>query len=332
MVPEESLVVLRGGRIDRIPAPPPPPRRGRPAVYSDCLFLKALVVLVLKRLPPVHALRAGLDHPPPAMRRPRLLLTEGDHFPCRRTWERRLATAPTTLPAQIACRGRYVVAVRDPWRDRGRAVAIASMVLPARGGVWRQKHRAVGIVPHSSMDTAAHSTKSGWHGGVSGWKLQLVVTGAGVWLPPRAVLPPANAAANEPAPALLTDRPTAGRFVRGDSHDHAAARHRLVNAADRSLVANRRGPYPHRAAGAEVRRIFPQSAAPRSSTSTVTARRSSPAAAQSPRAASPPPRAGCARRSSSTNSPCSCATRPPSIRAAGSNLASRPRRIYDQAS
>jgi hypothetical protein len=31
-------------------------------------------------------------------------------------------------------------------------------------------------VPHTSIDTQAHWTKSGWHGWVYGWKLHLATT------------------------------------------------------------------------------------------------------------------------------------------------------------
>jgi hypothetical protein len=256
MVPEDSLLVTLVALVDRIPLPPPPPRRGRPVTYSDRLFLKALVVMVLKRLPTVHALLAVLDQPTPEMRRLRDLLTERGRFPARRTWERRLAAIPATLPAQIACLGHALVALLEPWRDRGRAAAIDSTVLAARGGVWHKKHREAGVVPHTSIDTEAHWTKSGWHGWVDGWKLHLVVTVAGVWIPLRAALTPANAADNEQATALLTDLPTEVRFVLGDSHYQDPALHARAEAEGWTLVAPRRGTYPHDDDGVEVRRVL----------------------------------------------------------------------------
>lgn len=256
MVLEDSPTVLLVALVDRIPVPPRGPRRGRPPIYSDRLFLKALVVMVLKRLPTAHALLAVLDQPTPEMRRLRALLTEDDRFPARRTWERRLAAVPATLPAQIACLGSALVTLLDPWRTRGRAVAIDSTVLRARGGVWHKKHRDAGEVPHTSIDTEAHWTKSGWHGWVYGWKLHLVVTVAGVWLPLRAALTPANAADNEQATDLLADLPADVRFVLGDSHYQDPALHDRAAADGWTLVANRRGPYPHDDGGVEVRRVF----------------------------------------------------------------------------
>src|SRR5215203_1323015 len=257
MVPEDSLLVTLVALVDRIPAPPPrPARRGRPPICSDRLFLKALVVMVLKRLPTAHALLAVLEQPTPEMRRLRGLLTEDGRFPARRTWERRLAAAPATLPAQIACLGEALVALLEPWRERGRAVAGDSAVLRARGGVWHKKHRAAGEVPHTNIDTEAHWTKSGWHGWVYGWKLHLVVTVAGVWLPLRAALTPANTADNEEAARLLADLPAEVRFVLGDrSYQDPTLRERGTTDGW-TLVATRRGPYPHGDDGVEVRRIL----------------------------------------------------------------------------
>jgi hypothetical protein len=104
---------------------------------------------------------------------------------------------PATLPARIGCLGRSLVELIGPWATCGRAVAIDSTVLRARGGVWLKKHREVGVVPHTSIDTAAGWTKSSWHGWVYGWKLHVVTTVADVWIPLAAELTPANAADNE---------------------------------------------------------------------------------------------------------------------------------------
>jgi hypothetical protein len=257
MVPDDPLLVTLVRLIDRVPLPPPaPPRRGRPATYSERLFLKALVIMVLKRLPTVHALLAVLDQPTAEMRQLRQLLTEDGRFPARRTWERRLAAIPARLPDQIACLGAELVRLLAPWRDRGRAVAIDSTTLAARGGVWHKKHRAAGVVPHTSIDTEAHWTKSGWHGWVYGWKLHLVVTVAGVWIPLRAALTPANTADNEQAADLLTALPADIRFVLGDAHYQDPALHEQAARGGWTLVATRRGGYPHTDDGVEVRRVL----------------------------------------------------------------------------
>jgi hypothetical protein len=259
MVPETSVLVALVLLVDRLALSPPPPRgRGRPPVYSDRLFLKALVIMIVRRLPKVHLLLAVLDEPTPEMQRLRAVLTEQGRYPTRRTWERRLRALPATLPAQIGCLGRSLVELLQPWAAGGCAAAIDSTVLRAHGGVWHKKHREAGVVPHTSIDTEAGWTKSGWHGWVYGWKLHLVVTVAAVWLPLAAELTPANTADNELAPRLLPAMPPTLRFLLGDtSYDDPALRDQCA-AAGHCLVTSKRGAYPHQDDGVEVRRLFHQ--------------------------------------------------------------------------
>jgi hypothetical protein len=254
MLAESSVLLVLVALVDRIPQPPPPPRgRGRPRVYADGLFLKALVAMIVRRLSTVHV----LAEPTPEMRRLRALLTdEQGRFPARRTWERRLATIPAALPAQIACLGAHLLALVRPWETDGRAAAIDSTVLRARGGVWHAKHREAGVVPHTSIDTEAHWTKSGWHGWVYGWKLHLATAVAAVWIPLAAELTPANRADNEEAPALLARLPAEIRFVLGDVQYNDPALHDRCATDGRVLVTTKRGTYPHTDDGVEVRRVF----------------------------------------------------------------------------
>jgi hypothetical protein len=258
MIGQVSLLVMLVRLVDRLPALPPPPKRerGRPTVYPDRLFLKALVIMIVRHLHTVHELLSVLEQPTPEMQLLRTLLTERGKFPCRRTWERRLAALPDTLPAQIGCLGRHLVTLIQPWADCGRAVAIDSTVLRARGGVWHKKDREAGVVPHTSIDTEAHWTKSGWHGWVYGWKLHLVATVAKVWIPLAAELTPANAADNEVAPDLVCRIPAEVRFVLGDKHYNDPALHDLCAEDERCLVTTQPGRYPHTDDGVEVRRIF----------------------------------------------------------------------------
>jgi len=258
MVPEASVLLALVRLVDALPLPPPLPGRGRPRVYSDRVFLKALVIMIVRRLPQVHLLLAVLDQPTAEMQQLRGLLTEGGRYPTRRTWERRLRALPTTLPAQIGCLGRYLVDVLAPWPEGSPAAAIDSTVLRAHGGVWHKKDREAGVVPHTSIDTEAHWTKSGWHGWVYGWKLHLVVTVAAVWIPLAAVLTPANAADNEVAPHLLPELPPLLRFLLGDtSYDDPALRDQCA-AAGPWLVTSKRGAHPHHDDGVAVRRVFHQ--------------------------------------------------------------------------
>ena len=212
--------------------------------------------MIVKRLPKVHSLLAVLAKP--GMTSVRFLLTEGGSYPHRRTFERRLRAIPEGLPAQIACLGRHLMALIDPFQDAGPAGAIDSTVMAAKGGVWHKKHREAGIVPHSSIDTEAGWTKSGWHGWVYGWKLHLVTTVASIWIPLAARLTPANAADNIEAPALLEELPAEVRFILGDVHYNDPGLRRQCEAKGRLLITTKRGRYPHSDDGVEVRRFFHQ--------------------------------------------------------------------------
>jgi hypothetical protein len=258
MVSQDSLLVTLVKLVDRVPMPALPTKRGRghPIVYPDRLFLKAVVIMIVRHLHNVHELLSVLAQPTAEMRTLRLLLTQQEHFPSRRTWERRLQAIPATLPAQIGCLGRHLVDLIQPWATAGRAVAIDSTTLRARGGVWHQKHREQGELPHTSIDPEAHWTKSGWHALVYGWKLHLVSVVAAVWFPVAAVLTPANSADSEPAPDLLREVPAEVRFVLGDLHYNTPDLYEDCEQADRLLVTTQYGRYPHTDDGVEVRRVF----------------------------------------------------------------------------
>jgi hypothetical protein len=54
MVRQQSLLVTLVLLVDCIPLPAVAKRRGRPWVYSHGLFLKALVIMIIRHLPKVH--------------------------------------------------------------------------------------------------------------------------------------------------------------------------------------------------------------------------------------------------------------------------------------
>ena len=257
MIPQESRLVVLVKMIDLIPTPPVRSiKRGRPIIYSEKLFLKALVIMIVKHLHKVHEVLSVLNEPTFEMEQLRKLLTENGRYPARRTWERRLKGLPASLPAQIGCFGRYLVELIAPWATCGRAVAIDSTVLRSNGGVWHKKDREKGEVPHSSIDTQAHWTKSGWHGWVYGWKLHIACVVAAVWIPLSAELTSANLADNEIAPALIHELPPEAHLILGDLHYNAPNVHEVCEQTDRLLVTTQYGPHPHTDPGVEVRRIF----------------------------------------------------------------------------
>jgi plasmid stabilization system protein ParE len=258
MIGEDGVLVQLIRLVERIPTPASPQRRprGRPVVYSERLFLKALVIMIVRRLHKVHELLAVLDEPTHEMRAVRELLKEDGRFPCRRTFERRLKAVPEKLTDQIGCLGCHLVELLKPWAKCGRAVAIDSTPLRAKGGVWHKKDKKSGKVPHTSIDTEAGWTKSGWHGWVYGWKLHLAVCVGEVWIPLAARLTPADVADNQIAPALIEELPEEVRFVLGDTHYNAENVREKCEQTERFLVTSKRGAYPHTDSGVEVRRIF----------------------------------------------------------------------------
>ena len=135
-------------------------------------------------------------------------------------------------------------------------MAIDSTTLQAKGGVWHKKDKQAGVVPHTSIDTEAGWTKSGWHGWVYGWKLHLTITVAGMWIPLSARLTSADVADNQIAASLIEELPQEARFVLGDTHYNAENVRDKCERTERFLVTSKRGAYPHTDSGVEVRRDF----------------------------------------------------------------------------
>ena len=88
--------------------------------------------MIVRHLHTVHELLSVLAQPTAEMATLRDLLSEQGRFPSRRTWERRLKTLPASLPVQIGCLGRHLIALIEPWASCGRAVAIDSTAGPRR--------------------------------------------------------------------------------------------------------------------------------------------------------------------------------------------------------
>ena len=91
-----------------------------------------------------------------------------------------------------------------------------------------------------------------------GWKLHIATTVAGVWIPLAARLTPANTPDSEVALHLLGGVPAEVRYVLGDTHYNTPEVRGRCEETGRTLVATRRGEYPHTDEGVEVRRIFHQ--------------------------------------------------------------------------
>ena len=260
MLRQSSLLVSLVVLIDRLPWPPEPTkrRRGHPKEYSDRLMVKALVIMIIRRLYTAYALLAFLEQDDVVAKQLKPLLSEQGRFPTRRTWERRLASLPQSLPGLIGYFGRHLVSLLNPFARHGRAAAMDSTALKTGGGVWHKKHKENGEIPHTSIDTEAGWSKSGWHGWWYGWKLHLAVAVGWVWIPLAAELTTANTADNEVAPKLLEQLPAQVRYILGDTHYNDPELRERCGQQGRELVATRRGAYPHTDGGACVRRIFHQ--------------------------------------------------------------------------
>ena len=245
---------------DRLPWPaaPTPRSRGHPRMDADRLLVKARVVMSLRRLSPVSTFVAFLDPADPLPQQWRPLLAAQGRLPTRRPWERRLVALPQHVPGCIGGVGRALVRQRQPWATPGRAGAVDSTPRETGGGVWHQKHREQGVVPHTSLETAAGWSTAGWHGWWYGWKRPLAVTVGAVWLPLAAALTVAHRGANAGAPSWVHQLPWEGRSRVGDTHENDPEWRDPCQQRGWAWVAPRRGPHPHRESGVEVRRVFHQ--------------------------------------------------------------------------
>ncbi len=66
-------------------------------LLAALLFLKAVVIMIVRHLHNVHELLSVLAQPTTEMRILRLLLTQQERFPSRRTWEQRQISDPSDL-------------------------------------------------------------------------------------------------------------------------------------------------------------------------------------------------------------------------------------------
>src|SRR6478735_5827191 len=95
MINQDPLLVTLVKLIDTLPAPATQAQagsgKGRPPVYSQRVFLKALIIMIVRHIHTVHNLLEVLQQPTAEMQALRSLLTDQHgRFPSRRTWERRL--------------------------------------------------------------------------------------------------------------------------------------------------------------------------------------------------------------------------------------------------
>jgi hypothetical protein len=121
MLRQPSLLVSLVALVEQLPWPPEPATRprGRPKTSSDRLIMKALVIMIIRRLYTAYAWLMFLDQEEPVVQQLWPLLHAHGRFPTRRTWERRLAALPPHLPGLIGCVGRHLGVVLTPWVSQG---------------------------------------------------------------------------------------------------------------------------------------------------------------------------------------------------------------------
>lgn len=139
--------------------------RGRPQVYSPASMTLFFVVMALKKIysfkgmakyAKVHYSDFGFAQ-----------------SPSRKTIRRRFLSLPTyihwLLPQIVRhCQELDYNFFRCAW------AFVDKSVFRAKGGIWHQKHKKQGIVPHPSIDTDASWAKSAYHGWRFGYGLHLV--------------------------------------------------------------------------------------------------------------------------------------------------------------
>lgn len=258
MVEEFNRLVTLFKLIDEFPMPLTPAVRGRPLVYPPALILKFAVMMVMRRLHTTHLLLTTLREPTQEMRTLRELLSINGRLPSRRTLDYRLDQLSNEFPALIGELGTFLAHKLDLTQQPGRAAAIDSTVMRAHGGVWHKPDREHGIVPHTSIDVEAHWTKSGWHGWGYGWKLHGVTTVGKVWLPLVAEVTAANVADNKAAHPLIPRLTADITVLLGDKAYQDADLRDWCAQHDCTLIAPRRGAYPHTDGGVPCRRVFHQ--------------------------------------------------------------------------
>jgi hypothetical protein len=257
----DNALLLMLALLENLPLPfsPEPRRPGRKFHYDQRLFLKAAVIMTLKKFSKVYELLTTIKEPTPEMRLLREHLIYQQRMPTRRTFERRLTALAEILPLLIARIGALLVVLLSVWQEAGRAVAMDSTILHAKDkAVWHKKHQETGEVPHTRIDTEAGWTKSGWHGWIYGWKLHVTATVGSVWIPVCACLTVANVHDGAMGQEMVSQLPSQTRFVLGDQHYRTEEMEAACHRRGIELIATQAGKYPHTNPGVEVRRVFHQ--------------------------------------------------------------------------
>jgi hypothetical protein len=141
------------------------PKRGKPPVYSAMSFVLFFMLMLLKRIYQFKTMHKWA--------KANYALLGWQKAPDRKTIRRRFlglsAVLQVLMPA-VACQ-----CLTLNYSLFGYAWSYADKsVFRALGGLWHKKHRLLGVVPHSSIDTEASWAKSEYHGWRFGYGLHLI--------------------------------------------------------------------------------------------------------------------------------------------------------------
>lgn len=219
--------------VDSVSWPSPPPRRGRPYVYTFPVVLKCFIVRVWQRIDSTRGLHAFLTMEKPYNRAVCRACLNGS-IPSRRTLDRRLKALPPMVERSIRvmaeelCRKGLV----NPL-----LTAVDSSLLEAKGPVWHKSSMEKGETPCPGIDTDARWGKSATKGWVFGYKLHLVSTALPIAVPLSADITAASVPDNLVYPRLTEGLPGDVGFMAGDGGYDDQNLYALTLARGRVLVA-----------------------------------------------------------------------------------------------
>jgi hypothetical protein len=168
--PPDALLKLIEQVRESYSVQPQMPKRGRPRTYSGLSFLLLAVVAVALRTFKERELFRLLSKDDGLRER----LGFG-RVPHRRTIERRMQSLILEAEAQIAHLGEQIKEEVQPFDEQPQVSAIDGRMYEARGPLWHQKHRNLGLIPQGlrNVDTESAWFKSGYRGWVQGYRLVL---------------------------------------------------------------------------------------------------------------------------------------------------------------
>ncbi|HJS64336.1 MAG TPA: transposase [Nitrososphaeraceae archaeon] len=180
--------------------------RGRPYVYSPTVILRCFVVRIWFRLDSNRALHEYLAMEVPYNKKV-MRVCGLSRIPCRRTFDRRIATISNDIKNRITTMGKLFV--HDKMIDPS-ILSTDSTLIKAKGHVWHKSFMKKKVVPRSGIDIDAMWGFSHTKGWIFGYKLHLISTSTGsIIVPLAADFTTANIPDNQMYSILVASLPLA---------------------------------------------------------------------------------------------------------------------------